>query len=107
MKKEIEEETLFPRIKKLVSLIPEGKVATYGEVARAAGIKDARKVGWAIYGNQDLSIPCHRVVNKEGFLAEKFSLGGWEEQRLRLEMDGIKFSEEKRVDLSIYLFTFN
>ena len=101
------EDSLFIKIRTLVSQIPQGKVTTYGEVARAAGISDARKVGWAVYGNQDRNIPCHRVVNKEGYLAEKFSLGGWQEQRFRLEEDGIEFSEEKRVDLSKYLFRYN
>lgn len=100
-------DSLFIKIRKLVSLIPKGKVTTYGEVARAAGISDARKVGWAVYGNQDRNIPCHRVVSKEGNLAERFSLGGWQEQRLRLEEDGIEFDEEKRVDLNKYLFRYN
>jgi methylated-DNA-protein-cysteine methyltransferase-like protein len=56
-------------------------------------------VGWAVYGNQDKDVPCHRIVNKEGYLAKKFSLGGWREQKARLEPDGVVFSEEDRVDL--------
>jgi methylated-DNA-protein-cysteine methyltransferase-like protein len=97
---------VFQKIRQVITQIPKGKVSTYGEVARAVGITDARKVGWAVYGNQDKNIPCHRVVNKNGYLAEKFSLGGWQEQRFRLEQDGIEFKEEKRVDLDRYLFHF-
>jgi methylated-DNA-protein-cysteine methyltransferase-like protein len=98
---------LFTKIRDAVSKIPRGKVSTYGEVAKFVGSKDARKVGWAVYGNQDSKVPCHRVVAKDGSLAEKFSLGGWQEQRQRLENDGIEFSEEKKVDLEKYGFTFN
>ncbi|CAG1021393.1 DNA base-flipping protein [Patescibacteria group bacterium] len=92
----------FEKIKQIVKRIPAGKVTTYGTVAKLAGINDARQVGWAIWGNQDKNIPCHRVVNKEGKLAEKFSLGGWQEQKIRLLADGIKFSQEKIVDLKKY-----
>ncbi len=99
-----ENTSLFKQIRSIVAQIPEGKVATYGQIAKLAGIDDARKVGWAVYGNQDKNVPCHRVVNKEGKLAEKFSLGGWQEQKARLKMDGIEFSEEKCVDLDKYLW---
>ncbi len=100
------EENLFSKIKKLVALIPEGKVTTYGEVAKAAGITDARKVGWAIYGNQDKKVPCHRVVNKAGFVAERFSLGGWQEHKARLTAEGIQFVQEKQVDMSKHFFQY-
>ena len=101
-----EKETLFTKIRTAVAKIPKGKVTTYGDIARFVGSKDARKVGWAVYGNQDTNVPCHRVVAKDGSLAEKFSLGGWQEQKQRLENDGIEFSEERKVDLEKYLFKF-
>jgi len=101
-----EKESLFTKIRDAVALIPKGKVSTYGEVAKYVGSKDARKVGWAVYGNQNRAVPCHRVVAKDGSLAEKFSLGGWQEQKQRLENDGIEFSEEKKVDLDKYHFSF-
>ncbi|MFS8130822.1 MAG: MGMT family protein [Candidatus Dojkabacteria bacterium] len=101
-----EKESLFVKIRAAVAKIPKGKVTTYGEVAKFVGSKDARKVGWAVYGNQDRNVPCHRVVAKDGSLAEKFSLGGWQEQKQRLENDGIVFTEEKKVDLEKYHFSF-
>lgn len=90
---------LFVDIRKVVSKIPLGKVATYGQIARLVGIADARKVGWALWGNQDLKIPCHRVIKKDGFLAKDYSLGGWEEQKRRLQKEGITFKAENQVDL--------
>jgi len=95
---------IFHKIRRAVSQIPKGKVSTYGLLAEACGIKDARLVGWSVWGNKDPKIPCHRIVNKDGYLAEKFSLGGWKEQRKRLENDGVEFSEKKRVNLKKYLF---
>lgn len=97
---------VFEKIRKAVSLIPKGKVSTYGLIGKSAGVKDARIVGWAIWGNKNPRIPCHRVVNKNGFVAEKFSLGGWQEQKKRLKKEGIEFLGEKRIDLSdIYTFS--
>lgn len=91
--------TTFKKIKEIVAKIPKGKVTTYGAIAKALGIKDNRLVGWAIYGNTDPTIPCHRVVMKNGFLAKNYSLGGWQEQKKRLEKDGVKFIGEFRAHL--------
>lgn len=90
---------IFTKIRSLVARIPKGKVSTYGTIANLAGIKDSRQVGWAIYNNQDKKVPCHRVVNKDGFLAKDFSLGGWQEQKRRLVPEGVTFVEEMRVDM--------
>ena len=90
---------MFEQIRQQVREIPKGKVATYGQIAKKVGIDDARKVGWAIYNNQDKTVPCHRVVRKDGGLAENFSLGGWQEQKARLAAEGIAFKAEKQVDL--------
>jgi len=100
----MKKEGLFNRIRKVVSQIPHGKVVTYGQVAKLIGTKDARKVGWAMYGNTDPQIPCHRVVRKDGFLAEKFSAGCWKEQKRRLEKEGITFKGEKQVDLDLHFW---
>ena len=95
----IKETNMFEKIREIIRSIPPGKVMTYGQVARLAGSKNSRIVVYAIYGNQDKSVPCHRVVFKDGSLAEKFSLGGWQEQKARLEIDGTSFSTDKVVNL--------
>lgn len=91
---------MFEKIRDIVRKIPKGKVMTYGQVARLAGSRNARIVAYAIYGNQDKTVPCHRVVFKNGQLAEKFSLGGWQEQKARLLEDGTIFKSDKIVDMS-------
>lgn len=95
----------FEKIRTIVKKIPKGKVATYGDIARMAGIKDARQVGWALWSNQDPTIPCQRVIKKDGTLAKDYSLGGWKEQKARLLPEGITFIEELKVDLKKHLWT--
>jgi methylated-DNA-protein-cysteine methyltransferase-like protein len=90
----------YTAIRDLVKTIPKGKVLTYGDVAKAINLKSARVVGWALMGNQDPSIPCHRVVQKDGYLAENFSLGTAVEQKRRLLADGISFTKANQVDMA-------
>lgn len=91
------------RIYEAVKKIPAGKVATYGQVAAMAGNpKMSRAVGNALHKNPDPeNIPCLRVVNSKGELSGAFAFGGENEQKKRLEADGIKV-EDGRVELSQY-----
>lgn len=55
------------RVLTVVAHIPEGEALTYGEVAKRAGnSKAARGVGAIMKANDNPSIPCHRVVRKDG-----------------------------------------
>ena len=67
----------FEKIYEVVKSIPKGKVATYGQIARLAGNPHwARVVGYALHSNPDPdTIPCHRVVNREGRVAAAFVFG--------------------------------
>ena len=91
------------RIYEAVKKIPAGKVATYGQVATMAGNpKMSRAVGNALHKKPDPeNIPCFRVVNSKGELSGAFAFGGENEQKKRLEADGIKV-EDGRVELSRY-----
>jgi methylated-DNA-protein-cysteine methyltransferase related protein len=79
----------YARIWKVVERIPAGSVATYGDVARAAGLPGmARAVGYALHAlPPGMDIPWHRVINSRG----EISLSGdaAEEQRRRLRREGI------------------
>jgi len=94
----------FEKIYEVVKNIPEGKVATYGQVAMLAGNpRWARVVGYALHVNPDPSIiPCHRVVNRDGMVAESFVFGGSKIQRQRLEAEGIVFKPDGSIDLDKY-----
>lgn len=98
--------TLFQRIYKLVSKIPAGKVTTYGIIAKKIGIINPRVVGYALHSNKTPdTVPCHRVVHKDGSLAKGYAFGGLDVQRQLLEQEGINFIEGK-VNLSKHLLTF-
>jgi len=90
---------VFITIRGIVSKIPKGKVTTYGDIAKSLRLESARTVGWAVMGNQDSNIPCHRVVKKDGYLAKNYSLGGWDEQKKRLKCEGVNFIKKYQVDL--------
>lgn len=89
-------EDLIYEILSVVEEIPEGCVATYGQIARLTGReKNVRLVGRVLsmaeyYGRY----PCHRVVNHAGRTAP-----GWPEQRALLEDEGVTFKPDGHVDL--------
>ena len=70
--------SFFENVYEAVQLIPRGKVATYGQIARMIGApRSSRAVGYALHANPRPGvIPCHRVVNREGRLAPAFAFGG-------------------------------
>lgn len=93
--------TVFEKIYEVVKTIPCGKVATYGQVALLAGNpRWARVVGYALHNNPDpKSIPCHRVVNREGRVAPGYAFGGSVIQQELLEKEGIVFEDDGHIDL--------
>ena len=97
---------VFEKIYDVVSRIPKGKVATYGLVARMAGNpRWSRVVGYALHNNPAPGvIPCHRVVNREGKVAEGFAFGGSAIQRKMLEDEKIVFEADGHIDLEKYLW---
>lgn len=93
-------QNFFERVYKIVRQIPEGKVATYGEIARALGTRDARRVGHALHANPSGEVtPCHRVVAKDGRLAPSYAFGGPNEQKAKLTEEGVIFVDDMHVDL--------
>ena len=95
---------VFSKIYEVVKRIPEGKVATYGQIAFAAGNPHwSQVVGYALHANPDPgTIKCHRVVNRKGKLSEAFVFGGAHMQRELLQSEGVEVSEEGIVDLARY-----
>ena len=95
------------RIYEAVKLIPKGRVATYGQVAKLAGNeKMARAVGNALHKNpQPGVIPCHRVVDSKGKLADEFAFGGIGVQAKLLMDEGVEVIDNS-VDLEKYQMCF-
>ncbi len=92
------------RVYYLLKRIPKGKVTTYGELARSAGLHP-RTVGMLMRKNSDpVNIPCYKVVRSDG------SLGGYSSGRKKkiklLRNDGITI-ENGKIDLNTYLHKFS
>lgn len=95
------DEDLIYEILSVVEEIPEGKVASYGQIAKMIGRdKNARLVGKVLsmaeyYGDY----PCHRVVNSAGRLAPHFT-----EQKQLLLDEGVQFKDNGCVDMKKYQY---
>ena len=93
--------TLFSKIYALTRKIPQGKVASYGQIARALGMPHgARTVGWAMHDCPE-DVPWHRVVNAQGKISARPTLG-FHTQRARLKSEGVRFDREGKIDLKKY-----
>jgi methylated-DNA-protein-cysteine methyltransferase related protein len=89
----------YETIWQLVKKIPRGKVATYGQIARLAGIEgQARFVGYALHGlKAHPDVPWHRVINSQGRISLP-GLAGRRQRRL-LESEKISFTPAGRINL--------
>ena len=89
----------------IVAQVPEGRVTTYGEVAKALGdIVASRYVGVAMSMNQDIvRVPCRRVVQADGSIGGY--TGGGPKKKIRLlRQEGVVVSKDKIVDFEKILF---
>jgi methylated-DNA-protein-cysteine methyltransferase-like protein len=94
---------MLEQLRRTVCRIPKGRVATYGEVARAAGYPGAaRQVAWALH-NAKGGIPWHRVLGAGGNIRLPGHAGL--EQRTRLQAEGVAF-RGSRVDMARHAFDF-
>ena len=89
------------RIWQVVTLIPSGKVATYGDIARHSGLPGAaRRVGLALRRlPSDTRVPWHRVINSAGRISLPDDSASSHLQRRRLEQEGAVFRANGGIDL--------
>jgi len=94
------EENFFERVYAIAKKIPEGKVTTYGAIAKALGTaRSARMVGWAMNASHNnVEIPAHRVVNRNGLLSGKYHFEGSNLMQQLLENEGIKVVDNQILD---------
>jgi methylated-DNA-protein-cysteine methyltransferase related protein len=92
------------RIWAVVGRIPYGRVATYGQVARIAGLgRQARRVGYALAAlSDDRELPWHRVINAKGQVSARANPFRESIQRELLENEGVEFDDSGRIDLDRY-----
>ena len=95
--------SMFARIRATIRKIPRGKVATYGDVAYAAGFPGAaRQVVWALHRSRGL-VPWQRVIGAGGKILLPGVKGG--EQRFLLQSEGVAFTG-LRVDMTRHRYSW-
>lgn len=107
--------SVYSRIYRCVEIIPAGKVATYGQIAKLINASGARQVGYALSStSHDIDIPWHRVINARGEISPRSSgpgtpkgkpagkRAGDSEQHQRLVAEGVVPNRYGRVDLAMY-----
>jgi methylated-DNA-protein-cysteine methyltransferase related protein len=93
----------YREIYRIVRRIPRGRVATYGQVARLAGLAGhARQVGYALHALTGDRVPWHRVINAKGEISLRSVEGSDRLQRILLAGEGVRFDRSGRIDLERY-----
>ncbi|MEN8209821.1 MAG: MGMT family protein [Candidatus Fermentibacteria bacterium] len=96
-------ESMYERIYAVVKMVPPGKVATYGQIARIAGRCSARNVGYAMSSVSSKSdVPWHRIINSRGKISVRSHGEECTVQSRILESEGIVFTITRTVDLEIF-----
>lgn len=107
------DDKVFLRVWRVVARVPRGRVATYGQIARMAGLhRGARTVGWALRALPDecrvegRRVPWHRVINALGTISLHGGPGdaGTGRQAAALRREGIAVLPGGRIDLGRYLW---
>ena len=90
----------FLQVYEVVKLIPEGKVTSYGAIAKYLGAtRSSRMVGWAMNAAHNKpEIPAHRVVNRNGLLTGKMHFSSPNEMEKRLKQEGVFVKEDQIID---------
>jgi len=93
----------YEKIYAAVRKIPRGRVSTYGNIARLAGLpRQARLVGYALHAlPAGTRLPWHRVINAQGRLSlARNNAAAGITQRLLLEREGVRVDAGGRVSLA-------
>ncbi len=92
------------KIIQLISAIPAGKVATYGQIAAMAGNhRAARQVSRVLHTcTSKYQLPWHRVIGAAGKISIPKDHSGYFKQKKKLEEEGVMFGLSDTIDLSLY-----
>lgn len=99
-KEKSNKDNFFERVYDIVRQIPEGKVTSYGAIAKAIGAaRSARMVGYAMNASHDMEdVPAHRVVNRKGVLTGKHHFDGTNLMAQLLENEGVKVIDNQIIN---------
>ena len=96
----------FENVYAVVRLIPEGRVTSYGAIAKYLGTaRSSRMVGWAMNGAHKYNdIPAHRVVNRNGLLTGKHHFNPPSLMQEQLEKEGLKIEKDQIKHFSTFFW---
>ncbi len=97
-------EDFFQNVYAVVRLIPEGRVTSFGAIAKYLGAaRSARMVGWAMNNAhaQKPKVPAHRVVNHQGLLTGKHHFSTPTQMQELLEKEGVKVVKDAVKDFNV------
>ena len=99
------ETSFYQRARDIIKKVPQGKVATYGQVAALAGNhRAARQIAWVLHSSSPKdNLPWHRIINTQGRISLRPGWG-YERQKALLQREGIVFDPNDRIDLTKYLW---
>ena len=97
--------SFYQRVIDIIKSIPEGKIATYGQIAKYAGNpRAARQVAYILHSSSEKdNLPWHRVINSKGSISLK-PRHGYELQKQMLEKEGVVFGKNNCIDLYHFLW---
>jgi NAD+ diphosphatase len=91
---------LYQCIDAMVKRVPEGQLATYGQIAKLVGSCGPRQVGYAMASlDDDADVPWHRIINSQGRISSRDGSEGHTLQRIILEGEGILFNDKGKIKL--------
>jgi methylated-DNA-protein-cysteine methyltransferase-like protein len=94
---------VYKRIYEQIKRIPQGRVATYGQIAMLARTSGPRQVGYALHAlPEGHNVPWHRVINAQGRVSARSGSDHDELQRALLEAEGVRFDDRDRIALQEY-----
>lgn len=91
----------FEQVYAVVRLIPQGRVTSYGAIAKYLGTaRSSRMVGWAMNGSHSVKpyVPAHRVVNRNGLLTGKHHFATETAMQEQLTAEGVQVIDDQVVD---------
>ncbi|MFV8257198.1 MGMT family protein [Bdellovibrio bacteriovorus] len=97
-------EVFSERVLKLIKMIPEGKVATYGQIAALAGKpQGSRGVAWLLHScSESHKLPWQRVLNSKGKISFPPGTKSYRQQKKLLTSEGVRFGAGDAIDMSVF-----
>src|ERR1700733_13604400 len=102
MKSVVSSKPDYDAIRRVIASIPPGRVSSYGEIAKRAGLPGRSRLVGRVPGESDgLNLPWHRVLRSSGHSAFPPGSRGFREQSQRLRVEGVVVVNG-RVNVQIY-----